>query len=273
MDEGAWIRARFVGLVVVTALGLAGVTASAVDVLGGDRQEPGQPRLDAPTVAADPVADSGEGQERWWDAAGPAALPPGSGTVDGLPVGFPSTDLGSVAAAVALSRSQIGFDYAAASRTARAYGDGDTDALVARSREAVAERRAVLGVPVRGTVPAPASFVLTPYAFRVLPISTGRNQVDVLSLVSSTSVRGAVTLERYAGTQVLAWTDTASDQPGVEGDGDWKVTEPTAEDLAHLSEHPAPPTVRPSVEEKLLGLGWTTITVEGAIEGAADEAS
>lgn len=257
-------RTRLVGLVAVVVL--AAVVVGAVALLGGALQEQDQAGLDVAEAGAETASREGGEHGGWSDGAGPVALPDGSVTVNGFPVGFPPTDLGSVAAAVSLARVQIGFDYETASRAARAYGDGDPDSLVARSQQAVAERRNALGVPVRGPAPAPASFALTPYAFRVTPISPGRDQVDVLSLISSTTTRGAVTVQRYVGTQVVAWSDTSA-HPDLNAENDWRVTTPTADDLAHVSDHPALASAGPSATEKLLDLGWTPIAVQGVADG------
>lgn len=259
-------RTRLVGLAAAVVLAVAGAALGAAALLGGVLQERDQAGLEVTEAGAETTSREGDEHGGWSDGTGPVALPDGSVTVNGFPVGFPPTDLGSVAAAVALARVQIGFDYETASRAARAYGDGDPDSLAARSEQAVAGRRDALGVPVRGSAPAPASFALTPYAFRVTLISPGRNQVDVLSLISSTTTRGAVTGQRYVGTQVVAWSDTSS-HSDLDAEDDWRITTPTADDLAHVSEHPAPATAGPSATEKLLDLGWTPIAVKGLADG------
>lgn len=259
-------RTRLVGLSAAVVLAVAGVALGAATLLGGAAEEQDLAGLDVAGVGAETASRETDDNGGSSTISGPVALPDGSVTVDGFSVGFPPTDLGSVAAAVSLARVQIGFDYETASRAARGYGDGDPDSLVARSRQAVAGRRDALGVPVRGSAPAPASFALTPYAFRVTPIAPGRNQVDVLSLISSTTARGAVTMQRYVGTQVVAWSDTST-LVDLDAEDDWRVTTPTADDLAHVSDHPAPATAGPSATEKLLGLGWTPIAVKGPTDG------
>ena len=188
----------------------------------------------------------------------PVQLPEGSGTVEGYPVGFPRSELGAVAVPVELSRAQIGFDYGQAATAAEVYAaEADRDAVVARASQAVAYRRDDLALPTRGAVPAPASFALTPYAFRPTELQPDRYLVTVLNLASATSKNGKVTTRYYAGTQVVAWTDAP-----VGGGADWRLVEPTGRDQQQLATLPETQPAAPEDLDQLAAAGWTPIATQ-----------
>ncbi len=202
-------------------------------------------------------------------------LPAGSSNAEGHPVGFPRTELGAVAVPVALNRAQIGFDYDQAAAVADLYtAPSDRTSVLGRAAAAVASRRNDLSVPIRGAVPAPASFALTPYAFEATALEPDRYAVSVLSLISSTDTSGRSATVLYAGTQVVAWSASDEDEPaqtdtarsaaemGQWPSQDWKVVEPDSTDEELLATLPQPTLVGPEDPDRLTGAGWTPLAAQ-----------
>lgn len=178
-------------------------------------------------------------------------LPEGSDQVDGHPVGFPASDLGPVAAQVAIAQAQTGFDYDRAARVARIYAAPQARTVLEdRSRDAVEQRRTQAGVPATGEVPAPASYAVTPIAFTITELDSGIYAVNLLSYVSLTDAEGTVADFLYSGTQLFDWID-----------GDWKVVQGTQADLDQLAASGPPPAVAPDTPE-YDSAGWMTIRGE-----------
>lgn len=226
------------------------VGALAVLVMGGGEADPTAGREGQGSMAgAD--ATGASSVERKLPVAPPTGgvvLPVGTTTTGGHQVGFPHTDLGAVAAAVAITRAQVGFDYGQAATVARAYAaPDDIEVLTTRAREAVGYRRQQAGVARTGRVRAPAAFTLTPFAFQAVQLDHGCSAVTVLSLASSTTTRGRIRNTSYAGTQLVCWVDD-----------DWRAVAGSTVDRRLLSRQP-PTAVSPNVPRFRAG-GWVTIT-------------
>lgn len=187
---------------------------------------------------------------------GGVVLPVGSTAAAGYQVGFPNTDAGAVAAAVEITRAQVGFDYDQAATVARAYAaPADVEVLTARAREAVSYRRQQLGVARTGGTggaAAPAAFALTPFAFQVLEMDPGRYAITVLSLATTTTVRGRVRNDYYAGTQLVGWVDD-----------DWKAVAGSTEQRRRLLSRQPPTAVGPT-DPQFRRAGWIRITTPEA---------
>jgi hypothetical protein len=176
-------------------------------------------------------------------------LPDGTDTVGGYPVGFPYTDLGAVAAQAALTRAQVGFDYAQAADIAAVYAaPADRAVFTDRARAAVAQRRDLVGAPTYGPVPSPASYAATPIAYTLDELGTDYYAVHLLSAVTLTGADSTVRIVYYAGTQTVAWVD-----------GDWKLVQASNEDLQHLAAG-QPPAAVPGTA-KFDRAGWIRISV------------
>lgn len=180
---------------------------------------------------------------------GGVVLPAGKAAADGYQVGFPHTDAGAVAAAVEITRAQVGFNYEQAAAAARAYAAPDDIAmLTSRAREAVGYRRHQLGIAPLGAVAAPAAFALTPFAFQIRKMDTSCYAVTVLSLASTTSTRGRMRNVYYAGTQLIRWVDD-----------DWKTAAGGSAERQRLLNRPPPAAVGPR-DPQFRRAGWITVT-------------
>lgn len=183
--------------------------------------------------------------------AGGVALPEGNDQIDGYPTGFPASDLGAVAAQVAVGRAQIGFDYDQAAQVAGVYASPQArTVLEERSHAAVALRRGQAGFAVDGEVPAPASYAVTPIAFAVEELDTEKYAVSLLSYVSMTDADGKAKDFLYSGTQLFGWIE-----------GDWKVVQASQDDLEHLKTAGQRPAVAPETPEYEQA-GWIGIRGE-----------
>ncbi len=251
---GGRARSRRVPWLVLGLLAGSAAVAACLGFLAPRGDHPAGAGGTGPAVSAfSPVPDSQGGVA---DAA-PAtpsgdgvALPAGTGQVAGYPTGFPPVDLGAVAVQAALTRAQIGFDYAQAVRVAGVYAAPDArQGMVDRARAAVGLRRGQAGVPARGAVPAPASYALTPVAFTVEELRTGLFAVDLLSYVTLTRVDGTTGNSLYAGAQLLGWVE-----------GDWKVVQGSDADLARLRAQQ--PAVAVPGTRKFARARWTVIRGE-----------
>lgn len=222
---------------------------AALWLLGNDGQSdhergasPGQNANDTSRISrevpTDPPADG-------------VALPDGNDQIGGYPTGFPASDLGAVAAQAAVARAQIGFDYDQAAHVAGIYGTPQArTALEERSHAAVELRRGQAGVSVGGEVPAPASYAATPVAFAVEELDTGKYAVSMLSYVSLTDADGKAKDFLYSGTQLFGWIE-----------GDWKIVQPSQDDLEHLKMAGQRPAVAPETPEYQQA-GWIGIRGE-----------
>ncbi|MDN5894112.1 MAG: hypothetical protein L0H93_08810 [Nocardioides sp.] len=178
-------------------------------------------------------------------------LPEGTDQVDGHPTGFPASDLGPVAAQVAIARAQAGFDYDQAAQVAGIYAAPEArDVLEDRSRAAVAQRREQAGVADTGEVPAPVSYAVTPIAFTVAELDSGTYAVSLLSYVSLTDAKGTNGDFLYSGTQLFNWIDD-----------DWKVVQGTKADIDQLTTTGQPAAAAPGTPE-YEDAGWIAIRGE-----------
>lgn len=262
-------RAGVAAIVLMVLVVLVLIGTIAVVVLRGDPGPSAQGR--EPDRAAEAAAGGGSPSvERTLPVVPPArgvVLPEGTATADGYPVGFPHTDAGAVAAAVEITRAQVGFDYDQAATVARTYAaPADVEVVTTRARAAVGYRRQRLGVPVidididtvtgtgtgTGGVAAPAAFVLTPFAFQVLEMDPGCYAVTVLSLASTTTVRGRVRNVYYAGSQLLGWVD-----------GDWKAVVGSTGQRRRLLRRPVLAAVGPN-DPEFGRAGWIRVTTPEA---------
>jgi hypothetical protein len=240
--ERGWLLPG-VGLVVIAAVTMA--VAGLVSGGGGSATE---------TVPAADGRQSDGGRQRLAPDSPPldgVTLPDASDYVDGYPVGFPYSDLGAAATAVAVTRAQIGFDYDQATDVARIYAAGEDRAAVEDlSRDAVAARRQRAGGSASGDVPAPASYAATPIAFTVAELGVDYYAVNVLSYSTLTHVNGTGETLLYAGTQLVRWVG-----------GDWKLVDGSDADIQRLIDQGQPAAAVPGTPA-FERAGW--IPIRGA---------
>ena len=190
---------------------------------------------------------------------GGVLLPKGAEQINGLPTGFPHTDLGAVATQVAVSRAQIGFDYDTATTAVRTYAaPADTAVFEQRARAAVAERRQAAGVPADvpagGETLAPASYAATPVAYHLQELDTDYYAVTLLSYITLTTTSGKSKDGLYAGTQLIKWVDSDSG-------GDWKLTQGTNVDIKTVLDAGRPTPAAPGTDE-FKSQGWIQLNAE-----------
>lgn len=233
-------RGRLPALMVVVVLVLAVAGYSLMRLLSDDSTA-GVGDGGSSTTGSDPGDEPGADvvvSRRLLPSDPPAdgvVLPRGRDVVDGYPVGFEYTDLGAAAAGVAVTRAQVGFDADQATEVVDVYADeGSRAAIVDRARQGVANRRRDAGVPESGAVPAPASYYLSPVAFRIDSLEADYYAVSVLSYATFTTVAGESLDRWYSGTQLLTW------------DGeDWRLVQGTADDFQRLQQLGLPEAVAP----------------------------
>lgn len=200
------------------------------------------------------VAGKDSGSDHVAPTAAPAegvVLPDGARQVDGLPIEFPYTDLGAVAAQASVAQAQVGFDYDEAAAIASVYAvAADKEIFEERARSAVALRRKQAGVSTHGEVPAPASYAATPVAYTLTELSTDYYAVNLLSYITLTTTAGDVADGLYAGTQLVRWVD-----------GDWNLVQGAGEDLQRLIDQGQPEAAAPGTAE-FQRAGW--IQINGA---------
>lgn len=137
-------------------------------------------------------------------AEGPLVLPQPTGTVEGVPVGFPATPSGAVAAAYAYSRLATSLDAAATLRVLEQVSD-PTSGWLAAQRTAIADgvaaQRAALGLAPVGPSDG-ATLTITPAGFQFVGRPDSRStSVLTLAVLSGTAVDGT----RTSGSLVLRW--------------------------------------------------------------------
>lgn len=153
---------------------------------------------------------------------GPMFLPQPTDAVEGVPVGFPATPGGAVAAAYAYSRLATSLDAGATLRTLEQVADPASGWLpVQRSAiaDGVAAQRAALGLAPVGPSDG-ATLTITPAGFQFVG-RPGPQSASVLTLavLSGTAVDGT----RTSGSLVLRWE--------LRWDGDrWRATRPHVTD-------------------------------------------
>lgn len=246
-------RAGIAAVVLVISLAIIGTLAVVVGDPEPAALDSGQGRGQGSAARA--AADGGP-VDRTLPVVPPTGgvvLPVGNTTAAGYQVGFPNTDAGAVAAAVEITRAQVGFDYDQADTVARTYAaPDDVEMLTTRARAAVGYRRQKLGVAGTGGVAAPSAFALTPFAFQALEMDPGCYAVTVLSLASTTTARGRLRNVYYAGTQLVGWIDD-----------DWKAIAGSTEQRRRLLSRQPPSAVGPN-DPQFRRAGWITITTPQA---------
>jgi hypothetical protein len=189
----AIIGAVALGLALIAGLILA--AASLVSVSG--HTTPATAPLTVPlAVPAVPQADH----------AAPATdltLPQPTGYQDGVPVGYPNTQAGAVAAAYGYSRIATGLDVPATLRVIEAMSD-PASGWFNRARGQIADglvaQRRSLGLPSAGS-PGMALINVSPSSYRVESTEVGALTVLTLNTVSTESADGTM----GTGTMVFRW--------------------------------------------------------------------
>jgi hypothetical protein len=190
------------GLVAVLAV-VVGLVAIAAQLFGG-----GSPTKSAAagSAAGAPGAATDSIRAARAAPAPPAdlTLPQPSGYTDGVPVGYPDTEAGAVAAAYGYSRIATGLDVPATLRTVEAFAD-PASGWFARSRAQIADalvaQRQELGLAASGPDTG-AVLNVNPSGYQIAaPLSAGRITVLTLDVISGQSTSGTVT----SGQVVLRW--------------------------------------------------------------------
>ncbi len=136
--------------------------------------------------------------------AGPLMLPQPTGAVEGVPIGFPATPSGAVAAAYAYSRLATSLDAAATLRALEQVADPTSGWLSAQRTEiadGVAAQRSALGLAPVGPSDG-ATLMITPAGFQFVGRPGPRSStVLTLAVLSGTAVDGT----RTSGSLVLRW--------------------------------------------------------------------
>jgi hypothetical protein len=143
-------------------------------------------------------------------------LPQPTGTVDGVPIGFPATPPGAVASAYAYTRIASSLDAAATLTALEQVADPATGWLTAQRTaiaDGVADQRAALGLSPVGPTDG-ATLTITPAGFQFVGrAGQGSATVLTLAVLSGTAVDGT----RTSGSLVLRWD--------LRWDGDrWRAT-------------------------------------------------
>ncbi|MFE9334977.1 hypothetical protein [Streptomyces sp. NPDC006925] len=148
-------------------------------------------------------------------------LPEGKSRKNGLPIGFPHTDTGAVAATVANNRAGWTLDGDKIRLALETYADpkdledpNQQEELAAAVPFAVKSARKMAGVPVKGPVPDGANLSGSPIGVQWKPLSADRVRVYVLTRVTSRAGEGEETK-----TQLMALPSEA-----IWTAGDWKMT-------------------------------------------------
>ncbi len=229
---------------------------------------PGAPPAPAPsTWPGTPLAVQA-GWARWTRLDTPSSAPEADSAHErelassSLPTSDVSHDeAGVVATTAELARAQIGFDYAQAETIATAYAaPGSGPYYASRARAAVRARRTAAGLGLTGEPRAPASFAVTPLAYRVTSVAPDRYAVHLLSWVTLTTVEARMRDHAQVDTYLLAWSDARSDHGSDDGSDrsiGWRLSRPHPEEVDELT------VQRPSVPH-LADLdtgtaGWTSL--------------
>lgn len=179
-------------VVAVTALVVA--TVSTDDAARTtDGAAPTAPTAQVPRPLEEPVDD-----------VRALALPQPTAYLDGVPIGYPRTTAGAVAAAYGYSRIASGLDIDLTLRAIELIAD-PTAGWFGRARTELADglvaQRRGLGLAAVGS-PAGASLTITPAGYQVIDQATpGQVHVLTLNVVSARATDGT----RTSGTVVLDW--------------------------------------------------------------------
>ena len=274
-------RTRHLVVLVLAAallLALVVLVIGAVGLLTGGNDSEGNGRTDSPSAEGD-VSGTGrstDGSMGEYETDPVTGLPIGSSSQDGLPTGFPRTDLGAAAVVVELNRAQIGLDVDTALTRIRVYADPADQAFFDELATAsIDQRRNDLGAPAAGEVNAPAAYAQSPIGYQVeqYPIEpadqpedeTDLYLVSVLNEVTTTTTAGESGRSLYVGQQFVAWT------PDNDGGGDWKLVEPTAAAREQLLATAPPAPAAPGTPE-FDQAGWIAL-VDQPTARSTDETS
>jgi len=194
-------RPRQTGSAVATAvLALTLVLGTVVLVVNGGPRD----RSSAPPVSEAPApveANTGDAAEARPERL---ELPQPTGYESGVPVGYPHSSDGAIAAAYGYSRiaSGVDVDETLAAIEVMAY---PSSTWFARDRDDLADglvaQRTALGLSAVGPATG-ASFSITPAGFQLLDDEPRQVRVLTLNIVSAVAVNG----KRTSGTVVLDWT-------------------------------------------------------------------
>ncbi|MBO8189255.1 hypothetical protein [Streptomyces spirodelae] len=210
-----------VGVILLLVGVLVGVLTGGGSDSGARKEDDAGPSH-GPAEPSEP-AGSSEGDhtpESWVN------LPEGMAEMNGLPVKFPRTDTGAVAAAVASNRAGWSMDEDEIRRGMETYGDpsaekeGDSQETKAAAVAYLAQKaRQMAGVPAKGPVPDGVSLSGVPIGVQWKTLSADRVRVFVLTRVTSKAGEGEKTRTRLMAVPSEAiWTA-----------GDWKLTKPQEE--------------------------------------------
>ncbi|MGP3974460.1 hypothetical protein ACTWQF_10735 [Streptomyces sp. 8N114] len=222
-----------VGVILLLVGVLVGVLAG-----GGNDSDAGKNGAAGPShgpVQPSEAPSDSEGDGTFHDPDSWVNLPEGKAGKNGLPIGFPHTDRGAVAAAVANNRAGWSMDEDEIRRAMETYADpkdlddpNEQEDKAAAVAFAVKSAREMAGVPAKGPVPDGANLSGVPIGVRWKPLSAGRVRVYILTRVTTKAGKGKETK-----TQLMALPSEA-----IWTAGDWKMTSP--EEEIDRSEIPAP---------------------------------
>lgn len=242
----------------VVVFGLAGAVVLLVGVLvgvlvsGGDDGDEAAPTAPSTAEASDtdlegPGFDPEETLQPSGDFVAPSdyvRLPDGAREEEGLPVGFPQSPDGAVAAVAASTRNAWSWDADQIERGIRVYASADTGADLAGMAEAGAEGiRRYIGVSETGPVPQDAALNAWPIGVQWEELDDGAVRVFTLTRIAFTPGGGVQTRTHLHSTV----------NDAVWEDGDWKVRAVPAE---VTRDGPATAEVG---SQKFIDEGWVAI--------------
>jgi hypothetical protein len=218
-----------------TVVGIALVVAAVVIGLTGIGVNPDDDPADAAPSTVPTATSTARPQPGVWRvppvSAGPLILPPPTGTVRGVPVGFPHTVPGAISAAARYAETAIGLDETRARTVGEVASAPSYPSAAADFAIGASSARSRLGVhePQLGG----AFLLFTARSYRVHEATTDRVLVQLLGIVegagpaTSGQARRATLLPDYT----MVWAH-----------GDWKIAGPT--NLAEPEPLPAPRSVQ-----------------------------
>ncbi|MGQ0846804.1 MAG: hypothetical protein ACT4QF_22015 [Sporichthyaceae bacterium] len=188
-----------VGVSAVLVAGLFALLLTALSVFGpGERGTPAAVPAPAPVVdaPAESVTDDALGDDE-------LVLPQPGEYVGGVPVGFPRSDAGAVAAAYGYSRIATGLDVQGTLDALKTISAADSG-WFARARPQIADglvaQRKSLGLPAVGST-CSALINVTPSGYRIDRESDGTTTVRTLNVISTQAADGTTS----TGTVVFRW--------------------------------------------------------------------
>jgi hypothetical protein len=232
---------------IIATIGLGSVllvTTGLALVRGGE--DPAEAPMVPEAIVSEPAVDervvTGESQsgdspgnspaaETWVPPARQVTLPASTDQIDELPVGFPPTPDGAVAAEVAKDRYSSTLDYRLANMVARVYLAPELVTTADQaSTAAVAQLRAKLGVAESGPAPSDVSAVTRPIGVQWVSDGDDRTEVSVLVQIDYRT-RERTWSELAASTTIWHWMSGEAGRAA-----DWRLVgarQPAA-DLAQI---------------------------------------